>query len=209
MAEEAEVTEVIADPEVVSFSADDWRLVLINKQHPIPDDSEYVLGDITGSMQCDERIIDDLLLMMKDAQNDGVNLVIISPYRDLAHQEMLFNRKIDSYVRIGFSYLEAYKRASQTVTVPGTSEHQVGLAIDITSRDYKSLNAGFADTKAGQWLNEYSYEFGFIIRYPLGKEYITGIEFEPWHFRYVGREAAKIIKEQQLTLEEFWEKYVS
>ncbi|MCL2719401.1 MAG: M15 family metallopeptidase [Lachnospiraceae bacterium] len=195
--------------ENIEFYADDWRLILINKQHPIPDDYAYVLGTIKGSMQCDARIIDELLTMMQKAYDEGIELEIISPYRDLAHQELLFNRKIDSYIRSGLSYFEAYRRAAHTVTVPGTSEHQVGLAIDITSRDYRNLNIGFAETKAGRWLAENSHEFGFIVRYPLGKEYITGIQFEPWHFRYVGKEAARIIKEEQLTLEEFLEKYVA
>jgi len=192
----------------ILFSADDWRLILINKWHPIPDDYEYVLGTITGSMQSDARIIDDLLLMMQKAQDDGINLVIISPYRDLDHQELLFTNKINSFIRSGMSYLEAYRFASQTITVPGTSEHQVGLALDITSREYRFLNTGFAETEAGRWLADNSYEFGFILRYPLGKESITGIEFEPWHFRYVGREAAQIIKEEGLALEEFVERYV-
>ena len=195
--------------ETLVFSADDWRLILVNKQHPIPEDYEYVLGTISGNMKCDERIIDDLVLMMQRAQTEGVELRIVSHYRDLAHQEQLFNRKIDSYMRRGSSYLEAYKYSAHTITVPGTSEHEIGLAFDITSRNYTSLNAGFADTLAGRWLAEHSYEYGFILRYPLGKEYITGIMFEPWHFRYVGKEAAKVMKEEELTLEEFVEKYVT
>ena len=197
--------EEVAD---MVFSADDWRLILINKQHPIPDDYEYVLGTITGSMQCDARIIDDLLQMLQRARDEGIELMIISPYRELAYQELLFNRRIDSYVRRGMSYLEAYRRTAMTITVPGTSEHQVGLAIDITSPGHRQLNAAFADTKAGRWLNDYSFEHGFILRYPKGKEYITGIEFEPWHFRYVGKEAARVIKEENLAFEEFVEKYV-
>ncbi|MDR0219896.1 MAG: M15 family metallopeptidase [Lachnospiraceae bacterium] len=205
-AEVVEELEAAADSPV--FSADDWRLLLINKQRPIPDDYEPVLGTIKGYMKCDERIIDDLLLMMQGAQDDGVNLVIISPYRDLEYQERLFNRKIDSFMRRGYSYLEAYKQSAHTVTVPSTSEHEIGLALDITSRNYRNLSVDFAETEAGRWLAEHSYEYGFIVRYPLGKEYITSIQFEPWHFRYVGKEAAKVIYEKELTLEEFWDKYV-
>jgi D-alanyl-D-alanine carboxypeptidase len=207
--EAAEVVEEVgaaADSPV--FSADDWRLLLINKQRPIPDDYEPVLGTIKGYMKCDERIIDDLLLMMQGAQDDGINLAIVSPYRDLAYQERLFNRKIDSYMRHGLSYLEAYKQSAHTVTVPSTSEHEIGLALDITSRSHQSLSVAFAETEEGRWLAEHSYEYGFVVRYPEGKEYITSIQFEPWHFRYVGREAARIIYEKQLTLEEFWDRYV-
>ena len=194
--------------ETNGFSADDWRLLLINKQNSIPDDYTVTLGTIKGKMQCDERILDDLLDMLQAAKEDGIALVICSPYRDMERQEYLFNRKITRYMNRGFSYLEAYRLANEYVTLPGASEHQLGLALDIVCSSYTALNAGFADTDAGKWLEEHSCEYGFILRYPLGKEYITGIEFEPWHFRYVGVEAATIIMEQEITLEEFWEEYV-
>lgn len=197
--------------EEISFDEDDWKLVLINKQHPIPEDYTFTLGPIKtikGTMKCDERIIEELLAMMQAASEDGVNLAICSPYRDLAWQEVLFNRKIKAYMNKGMSYMEAYKISSQAVTVPGASEHQIGLAIDIVSDTYVKLDEGFADTDAGKWLAEHCAEYGFVLRYPKGKEYITSIEFEPWHFRYVGKEAAAIIMEEELCLEEFWDKYL-
>lgn len=190
------------------FDASDWRLVLVNKQHPIPEDYEFTLGTITGSMQCDERIIDDLLAMLQAAKKEGVNLAICSPYRNLDRQENLFNKKIKLYMGQGMSYMEAYKIASQAVTIPGASEHQMGLALDIFSDTYTSLDEGFADTEAGKWLAEHSCEYGFVLRYPKGKEYITSIEFEPWHFRYVGTEAAYVMTRDNICLEEFWEKYL-
>ena len=195
----------------IRFFEDDWKLVLINKQHPVPDDYTFKLGDIKtikGNMQCDERIIEELLAMMQAAKEDGVTLAICSPYRDLNRQKYLFNRKIEIYMSNGMSYMEAYSISSQAVTVPGASEHQIGLAIDIVSDDYVTLDEGFADTQAGKWLAEHSYEYGFILRYPKGKEYITSIEYEPWHFRYVGKEAAAVMAEENLTLEEFWNKYL-
>lgn len=194
------------------FTEDDWKLVLINKQHPIPDDYTFTLGPIKtikGEMQCDERIIEDLLNMMQTAyENDGIVLGICSPYRDLNWQKVLFNRKIKLYMAKGMSYMDAYALSSQTVTVPGASEHQIGLAVDMVSDTYQDLDAGFADTDAGIWLKEHCSEYGFILRYPKGKEHITGIEWEPWHFRYVGKEAARIIMDEDLCLEEFWEKYL-
>ncbi len=199
------VHETKSAGEEVSFDKDDWRLVLINKQHPIPADYTFTLGIIKGSMKCDERIIGDLLAMFQAAKEDGINLVVCSPYRDMSRQEMLFDRKIKKYMAKGMSYMEAYSYASQAVTVPGASEHQIGLAIDIVCDTYKELEEGFADTEAGKWLAEHSCEYGFILRYPRGKEYITGIEFEPWHFRYVGVDAAMAITEQGLCLEEFVE----
>ena len=210
-------SEVTAEPESKSeeklpvFLADDWKLVLINKQHPVPDDYTFKLGDIKtikGNMQCDERIIKDLLGMMQAAGNDGVTLEVCSPYRDLNRQKYLFNRKIEIYMSNGMSYMDAYTISSQAVTVPGASEHQIGLAIDFVSDDYITLDEGFADTDAGKWLAAHSYEYGFILRYPKGKEYITGIEYEPWHFRYVGRDAAEVMTKENLTLEEFWNKYL-
>ncbi|MDE6184979.1 MAG: M15 family metallopeptidase, partial [Lachnospiraceae bacterium] len=157
-----------------SFNEDDWKLVLINKQHPIPEDYTFTLGPIKtikGTMKCDERIIEELLAMMYAASEDGVNLAICSPYRDFAWQEVLFNRKIKAYMNKGMSYMEAYKISSQAVTVPGASEHQIGLAIDIVSDTYVTLDEGFADTSAGKWLAEHCAEYGFILRYPAGKEY--------------------------------------
>ncbi len=184
------------------FDRDDWRLLLINKQHPIPEDYTFELGTIKGSMKCDERIIDDLLAMLQAAKDDGISLVICSPYRDLNRQKVLFARKVRAYMDKGMSYLEAYKISSQAVTVPGASEHQIGLALDIVCTSYYLLNEGFSETEAGRWLQEHSHEYGFTLRYPKGKEYITGIEYEPWHFRYVGKEAAAVMKEKGICLEE-------
>lgn len=193
------------DSEGATLSKDDWNLVLINKQHSIPEEYEFTLGTITGTggMKCDERIIPYLLEMLQAAKNDGVNLVICSPYRDINRQKVLFNRKITAYMKKGMSYMDAYRITAQAVTVPGASEHQIGLALDITCDTYSYLNEGFGDTDAGEWLATHSWEYGFILRYPRGKEYITGIEYEPWHFRYVGKDAAEIITEKGITLEEF------
>lgn len=204
--DQGEVVE--KDESSYCFDRDMWSLVLINKQHPVPDDYELHLGTIKGSMQCDKRIIPELMAMLQAAHDDGVELVICSPYRDISRQVTLFNKKINRYMAQGMNYMDAYKTASQAVTVPGASEHQVGLALDIISNTYYSLDEGFSETAAGKWLAEHSYEYGFILRYPKGKEYITSIEFEPWHFRYVGKEAAEIITKEQITLEEFWDKYL-
>lgn len=196
-------SESVADAPV--FSKDDWKLLLINKQHSVPEEYTFELGNITDTMRCDERIIDDLRDMLQAAKRDKVNLDVRSPYRDIARQEYLFNRKITLYMNQGMSFVEAFKLSGQVVTYPGASEHQIGLALDIVSDKYASLDKGFGDTKAGKWLLENSYRYGFILRYPEGKEYITGIEYEPWHFRYVGVDAATVIMQNGITLEEFWE----
>lgn len=188
------------------LSKDDWRLVLINKQHAIPEDYTFTFGTINtvkGTMKCDERIIPDLLKMLQAAKDDGINLQICSPYRDTERQTYLFDKKIKVYMKQGMSYMDAYALTAQAVTVPGASEHQIGLALDIVCDNYAYLNEGFGDTDAGKWLAKHGCKYGFILRYPKGKEYITGIEYEPWHYRYVGTEAAMIITKENLTLEEF------
>ncbi|MBE5854357.1 MAG: D-alanyl-D-alanine carboxypeptidase family protein [Lachnospiraceae bacterium] len=204
---EQELTGETKVDDLSNFKKGDWNLILINKQHPIPEDYEFELGTIIGSFQCDKRVIPDLLEMLKQAQADGISLEICSPYRNMTHQTELFNKKMNRYMKNGYSYMEAYKLSSQAVTVPGASEHQVGLAIDIYTSSHKLLNAAFGETEAGIWLAQHCSEYGFILRYPLGKEEVTGIEYEPWHFRYVGKAAAKIIMEQGITLEEFVEEY--
>ncbi len=192
----------------MSFSSDDWKLVLVNKQHPIPEDYEFELGTISGSMKCDERVISPLLDMLRAAKDDGVNLIVCSPYRDIERQTMLFGNKVDRYMDGGMSYMDAYNLASQAVTVPGSSEHQIGLAVDIITDGYSTLDEGFGETKAGKWLAENSAQYGFILRYPSGKEEITSIEYEPWHFRYVGSDAATVMTQNGICLEEFWTQYV-
>jgi D-alanyl-D-alanine carboxypeptidase len=205
---ESEGVPLSASMQEVSFDSSDWKLILVNKQHPIPDDYDFHLGTISGAMRCDERIITPLLDMMKAANKEGAALIICSPYRDMDRQTMLFTKKVDRYMNGGMSYMEAYNLAAQAVTVPGSSEHQIGLAIDIICDGYSSLDEGFANTKAGQWLAENSYKYGFILRYPLGKEDITSIEYEPWHFRYVGVDAATLMHENNICLEEFWSTYI-
>lgn len=193
------------DVSSIVLNKDDWKLILINKHHPVPDGYEFELGTIKGNMKCDARILDSLLQMMQAAKEDGIDLMVCSPYRDLNRQKVLFERKIKAYMNKGLSYLEAYQVSSQAVTVPGASEHQIGLALDIVCNTYQSLNDGFGETEAGKWLYDNAYQFGFIQRYPQGKEYITGIMYEPWHYRYVGVEAATIIKQNDITLEELVE----
>ena len=205
---EGSYTETGIGEETPAFDNSDWRLVLVNKQHPIPEDYSFKLGAIKGYMKCDERIIVDLLSMLQAAKDDGINLMIRSPYRTDDRQETNFNRRIKLYMEQGYSYMEAYKKASRVITIPGASEHQIGLALDITSDTYSSLDEAFSDTNAGKWLAQHSCEYGFTLRYPEGKEYITGIDFEPWHFRYVGKDAATIMMQDNICLEEFWDKYL-
>lgn len=199
-----EILDAYASGELV-FDEDDWRLVLINKQHSIPDDYSFTLGTIVGSLQCDERILDDLSDMLQAAKDEGLTLKVRSPYRTPERQQNNFNARVNEYMNRGMSYMEAYQLASRVITIPGNSEHEIGLALDITCDTFSELKKAFGDTDAGKWLAENSCRYGFIVRYPEGKEYVTGIDYEPWHFRYVGVEAATVMTRQGITLEEFWE----
>lgn len=183
---------------------DDWSLILVNKTHLIPEDYDVELATIRGNIKADVRIVDSVLGMIKAASEDGVVISICSPYRDYDRQVVLFNRKVASYKNRGYSEEEAYDLASNTVAIPGTSEHQLGLAFDFISNNYTSLDEGFANTKAGIWLKENAADYGFILRYPEDKVEITDIQFEPWHYRYVG-DAAKYIMDNGLCLEEYVE----
>lgn len=182
---------------------DDWSLILVNKEHPIGREYKFELGTIRGNIKSDVRIVSYVLDMIKAARNDGVILSICSPYRDYDRQVMLFNRKVRGYMRNGLTEEEAYEKASETVAIPGTSEHQIGLAFDFISNDYTLLDAGFAKTEAGKWLRKNAADYGFILRYPENKAAITEIEFEPWHYRYVGVRAAHEIMDNGLCLEEY------
>ncbi|MBO4266457.1 MAG: D-alanyl-D-alanine carboxypeptidase family protein [Lachnospiraceae bacterium] len=189
--------------EEIKIDPDDWHLMLVNKQNPVPEDYEVNLAKINGSMYVDERIIEDIYKMMDAASDDGVDLMICSAYRSYDRQRVLFNNKINKLMGQGLTYLESYKVGSMSVTVPGTSEHHLGLALDILTGSYTEMDDGFGETQAGKWLAANSADYGFILRYPKGKEDITGIIYEPWHFRYVGTEYAKDITERGVCLEEY------
>ncbi|MBR1523864.1 MAG: M15 family metallopeptidase [Lachnospiraceae bacterium] len=189
---------------MVSPSFDeDWSLMLINKDHLIPDDYTFELATITDSVKSDVRCAGALVDMIKGAKNDGVYLYVASPFRDMQRQTYVFDRKVKSIMAEGYDYDEAYELASEVVAIPGTSEHQVGLAFDLVTDGYWKLDEGFADTEGGKWLAENAPDYGFILRYPKGKEDITKIEFEPWHYRYVGVKAAQEMERLNLTLEEY------
>ncbi|MCR5417349.1 MAG: M15 family metallopeptidase [Lachnospiraceae bacterium] len=191
------------DDPLAAFSSDDWELILVNKQHPIPDDYSFELGSIHNGLRVDKRITDKLDAMLSAAADDGVPLLVISPYRNGDKQKDLFDKKVKRALKNEKSYLDAYRETAQAVTIPGSSEHEIGLAADLTTKAHITLDAEYAESEGGKWLAANCTRFGFILRYPVGKEKITGIEYEPWHFRYVGREAAEYITEHDLSLEEF------
>lgn len=187
---------------IASFNLEDWNLILVNKDNPLEADVDCKLKSFDG-FDVDTRIYDDLDAMYKAAKEDGINLLMASGYRNYNTQVYLYEKKINYFKRLGYSQNEATEIASMKVTPPLTSEHETGLAVDILSYSHNCMDSDFGNSDAGIWLKEHSFEYGFILRYPEGKEEITKIQYEPWHFRYVGKEAAEFIYINNLTFEEF------
>lgn len=191
--------------DLVIREEDMWCLILTNARYPVPDDYEVELAQLPGSNQSvDARIYEPLVTMFEAMKAEGLKPVVCSGYRTLDKQEKLFNRKVQSYVRSGYSMEDANNMARQVLSIPGSGEHCLGLAVDIYASSYKALEIGFENTKEGKWLREHSQDYGFTLRYDRGKEEVTGIQYEPWHFRYVGVEVARYLKDNQLSLEEFY-----
>ena len=180
-----------------------WYLVLVNDTHPMEEGYKPKLADVGNGHQVDERIADSLKKMMKDAKKAGLNPMICSSYRTVEYQQKLYNEYMGNAVKEGLNYWEALKKTKDSTAYPGRSEHNIGLAVDIVSASYTQLDKKQEQTKEAKWLAENCYKYGFILRYPNGKTEITGIIYEPWHYRYVGVEDAKKIKEMGVTLEEY------
>ena len=141
--------------------------------------------------------------MLADGRKEGLDFWICSAYRTMEKQTDLYNNKVSRLQAEGLSYEDAYRQAGTVVAYPGTSEHNLGLAADIVAKDYQLLDDKQAETPEAKWLEENCWRYGFILRYPTDKTGETGIIFEPWHYRYVGKEAAREIMEQGICLEEY------
>lgn len=206
--EESEKTadyEMEQQEELVIKPEDMWCLILTNAEYPVPEDYAVTLRDVPGTDQkVDERIYEPLINMLEAMKAEGLSPVVCSGYRTLDKQEKLFNRKVSAYVKKGRSKEESYALARQTLSIPGSGEHCLGLAVDFYTRSYHQLERAFEKTPEGKWLREHAQDYGFTLRYDEGKEEITGIGYEPWHFRYVGIDVARYLKEHNLSLEEFY-----
>lgn len=180
-----------------------WNLVLVNEDHPMEEGYEPALAQLQGESYVDERIVDAARQMLEDAEEAGMNLVLCSAYRSVKRQENVFNESMQDRMSQGMTYWEAYVDTSKSVANPGKSEHALGLALDLISNQYMELDKKQETTKEAKWLKENCHKYGFILRYPPEKMDITGIIYEPWHYRYVGVEVATEIMESGLTLEEY------
>lgn len=196
--------EVKTDLTSVTENSRNWQLLLINEEHPLAMD--YVPPSLTAidtSHSVDSRIAADLQEMLADGAAQGLNMYVTSSYRSYERQTELFNEGMQTRMDSGLTPLESYQATKSSVALPGASEHQAGLAVDIIAAAYPELDERQGDTPEQQWLMAHCQEYGFILRYPKGTQSITGITYEPWHYRYVGKEAAQEITEQGITLEEY------
>ena len=180
-----------------------WNLLLVNDWNPLPAgyDSDVTFSTVSGGKQVDSRIIDAVNRMLNDAA--AYDLAVVSAYRPKEEQDVLYWRKVKQYTDKGYSDLEAQKVGGTIVKRPGFSEHNCGLAMDVGGSGDYTLEQTFANTPAYAWLMEHCADYGFILRFPEGKEDITGVIYEPWHYRYVGEEAARYIMDNDLCLEEY------
>ena len=196
----AQETEPASEEDPAQTDAgDDWKLILVNAEHPVPEDYSVTLKELRNDQWVDERIYPELQQMFDDARAEGIYPLINESYRSAERQQEILDNYIAAYEAEGLSTEEAQQRALEVVAKPGTSEHQLGLALDIIV-EYEEDS-----TVTWQWLKENCWRYGFILRYPEDKTEITGISYEPWHFRYVGAEAAQQITERGITLEEYLE----
>ena len=181
----------------------DWRLCLVNPWHPLPEGYQPQLTQVENGHQVDSRCAADLEAMLADCRAAGHAPLLCSSYRTQEKQTQLYNNLVQKQIARGNSRSEAMAKAAKEVAVPGTSEHQLGLTVDVVDVNNQNLTEEQEKTPTQKWLMANSWRYGFIHRYPNSKSDITGIIYEPWHYRYVGKDAAQEIFNKGITLEEY------
>lgn len=180
--------------------SEEWNLIVVNAWNELPEDYSVELTELSNGQKVDSRIYPYLQEMFDAAREEGVYPVVREGYRTAEEQQEILEDRIQTYINQGYSRSRAERTAKEWVALPGTSEHQLGIAVDINAD--KSM---CSNEEVYAWLAENAYKYGFILRYPPGKQEITGTSYEPWHYRYIGVEAAQEIYEQGICLEEYFE----
>lgn len=210
----------VSDQEVnVPVNSDGWALYVIGNNNPLPEDFSVVTKKVTEDKELDERCADYAVEMLEAAKEDGINLLVFSAYRSVQRQEENLQDYIDSLIIKGWPEDDAIVQAHREIALPGHSEHNAGLAMDIISDDYwydhTELDYHFEELPHFDWLIDNSWKYGFILSYPKDKEEITGFIYEPWHYRFVGLYHAEKIHDiyvetgEMLSLNEYVEEYVN
>ena len=179
--------------------SEEWNLIVVNRWNELPEDYEVELTELSNGQMVDSRVYPYLQEMFDAARTEDVYPVVREGYRTAEEQQEILDDKIQTYINQGYSQSRAEKTAKEWVALPGTSEHQLGIAVDINADKSKCSNEDVYG-----WLAENAYKYGFVLRYPPGKQKITGTSYEPWHYRYVGEKAAKEIYERGICLEEYF-----
>ncbi|MEA4894011.1 MAG: M15 family metallopeptidase [Oscillospiraceae bacterium] len=185
-----------------------WEYTLVNKDNLLGADYVPEMSTVTDGQYFDSRAADALKDFIDAAKAEGLTVYITSSYRSYETQEYLFNKKVNEYLYSSGSQEAAVEKAKTIVAYPGTSEHQLGLACDIVDKYYEYMDESIENTPLAMWMAVHCAEYGFILRYPEDKTDITGVMYEPWHFRYVGVQAAEYIMRKGLALEEFIALYI-
>ena len=186
-------------------SKDDPLLLLVSRAHPLAEDYAPELTQLHDWPYSIAAIAyEPLRQMLAAGRAEGLSFTVASAYRSTDSQRQLFDEDVEARVSEGMTEDEAREETARWTMPPGCSEHETGLAVDIVATDNQRLDDTQEQTPETIWLHENCWRFGFILRYPAGKEDVTGIDYESWHYRYVGVEAARYLTEQQLTLDEFW-----
>lgn len=177
-----------------------WNLILVNHTNKIPDHYKVILTKLNNGKKVDSRIVPDLSRMFRNARKDNIYMQVNEGYRTSHLQQKILNNRTNYYKSKGLLMLFARRHALDYVLAPKTSEHQLGLAVDIVGDNHYTTNQS-----AYRWLERNAYKYGFVKRYPKNKTSITNIKHEPWHYRYVGKKAALKMHQKNLCLEEYIE----
>ena len=187
------------------FTSKGVEVIMANPWNFIPSGYTVDIVYVENDNYVDRSCYDALQKMLRDCRAAGLNPVVCSGYRRHTTQITLFNNKVNYYLNLGYDNKTARELAATEIATPGTSEHELGLAVDIIDNSYWVLDEYQEKTPAQQWLMQHCWEYGFILRYPNDKSASTGIIYEPWHYRYVGVELALEIRDSGLCLEEYFE----
>ncbi len=186
------------------FASNGAEITVVNPWNMVPSGYTPDLVNAEDGYLVDRSCKESLIQMLTDCRAAGYNARITSAYRKHETQIELFNNKVWYYLNQGYDEAFARKEAATIIATPGTSEHELGLAVDLVDANYWVLDEAQENTAAQKWLMEHCWEYGFILRYPNGKSASTGIIYEPWHYRYVGKELAEELRASGLCLEEYF-----
>ncbi|WP_034549538.1 M15 family metallopeptidase [Carnobacterium funditum] len=193
--------------ELPGVSVSDWNLLLVNNSQQIDRTLDLPLTTLPNGYLIDERIKEDYENWLAKASQAGYEMVLVSSYRSVDLQQKNYDNSIQRYLDQNYTQEEAVKMTKDYIAIPGGSEHHTGLAVDMVDSDWLKTGKGLIpeyDTQdSQQWLLDNMTDYGFILRFPQGKEKETGIQYESWHFRYVGVENAKYIEKYNLSFEEY------